>query len=43
MEVHDLFKILKQINDNAYKIEFYEDYTITATFNIADLSPHHED
>ncbi|GJR77448.1 hypothetical protein Tco_0089813 [Tanacetum coccineum] len=34
------FRVLKQINDNAYKIELPGHYNILATFNVADLSPY---
>ena len=34
------FRILEKINDNAYKIELPgDDYAVSATFNVADLSP----
>ncbi|GJY38126.1 RNA-directed DNA polymerase [Tanacetum coccineum] len=32
------FRVLKKINDNAYKIELLGHYNIFATFNVADLS-----
>ncbi|GJZ26098.1 RNA-directed DNA polymerase [Tanacetum coccineum] len=38
-----LFRVLKKINDNAYKIELPGHYNISATFNVADLSPYKED
>lgn len=34
------FKILKKIGDNAYKVELPGDYGVSATFNVADLSPY---
>ncbi|GJZ58121.1 reverse transcriptase domain-containing protein, partial [Tanacetum coccineum] len=37
------FRILKKINDNAYKIELSGHYNISATFNVADLSPYKGD
>ncbi|GJX83545.1 RNA-directed DNA polymerase [Tanacetum coccineum] len=37
------FRVLKKINDNAYKIELPGHYNVSATFNIADLSPYKED
>lgn len=39
----DLFKILEHINDNAYKIELLGDCGLSAAFNVADISPYHED
>lgn len=32
------FRVLKKINDNAYKIELSSHYNVSATFNVADLS-----
>nr|GEU55622.1 RNA-directed DNA polymerase [Tanacetum cinerariifolium] len=37
------FRVLKKIDDNAYKIEILGHYNISATFNIADLSPYKGD
>ncbi|GKA18254.1 hypothetical protein Tco_0698091 [Tanacetum coccineum] len=37
------FRVLKKINDNAYKIEFPGHYNVSATFNVADLSPYKGD
>ena len=34
-----LFKILKRINDNAYKLDLPGEHTVSATFNVTDLSP----
>ncbi|GJR20752.1 RNA-directed DNA polymerase [Tanacetum coccineum] len=34
------FRVLKKINDNAYKIELHGHYNVSATFNVADLSPY---
>ncbi|GJR40630.1 putative CCCH-type zinc finger family protein [Tanacetum coccineum] len=34
------FRVLKRINDNAYKIELPGEYNASATFNVADLSPY---
>lgn len=33
------FQVIETINDNAYKIDFPSEYNISATFNVADLSP----
>lgn len=38
-----LFKVVKKINDNAYKVELPGDYGVSATFNVSDLSPYQED
>ncbi|GJW02979.1 RNA-directed DNA polymerase [Tanacetum coccineum] len=37
------FCVLKKINDNAYKIEQPDHYNVSATLNVADLSPYKED
>ena len=37
------FEILERINDNAYRIELQGEYEVSATFNVADLSPFLED
>ena len=34
------FKVLERINNNAYKLELPRDYGVSATFNVADLSPY---
>ena len=33
------FKVLKRVNDNAYRLELPEGYDVHATFNVADLIP----
>jgi len=37
------FEVLERINDNAYKIDLPGDYGVSASFNVADLSPYLED
>jgi len=37
------FEVLERVNENAYKVNLPEDYGFSATFNMADLSPYHED
>ena len=33
------FQILEKINDNAYKVDLPGEFKVSATFNVADLSP----
>ena len=33
------FKVLKRVNDNAYRLQLPEGYDMHATFNVADLIP----
>ena len=33
------FQILEKLNDNAYKLDLPGEYNVSATFNVADLSP----
>nr|GFC01683.1 reverse transcriptase [Tanacetum cinerariifolium] len=37
------FRVLKRINDNAYKIELPGPYNVSVTFNVANLSPYEGD
>ena len=37
------FRVLEIVGGNAYKIELSEDYGVSPTFNMADLSPYHFD
>jgi len=37
------FEVLERINDNAYKVNLPGEYGVSATFNVADLSPYLED
>ena len=32
------FQVLNRINDNAYKLELLDEYNVSATFNVTDLS-----
>ena len=34
------FEVLERIHDNAYRIDLPGDYGVSATFNVADLSPY---
>ena len=35
--------MVSKINDNAYKLDLQGKYNVSATFNVADLSPFHAD
>ena len=37
------FRIVKRINDNAYKVDLRGKYNVSATFNVADLSIYQDD
>ena len=37
------FKVLQRINNNAYRIDLPGDYGVSATFNVADLTPFYDD
>jgi len=37
------FEILERVNDNAYKVDLPGEYGVSATFNVANLSPYLED
>lgn len=36
------FRVIKKIKHNAYQIDLPGDYQISATFNVADLTPHYD-
>ena len=33
------FQVLARINDNAYKLDLTGEYSVSASFNVSDLSP----
>ena len=33
------FQVLERINDNAYKLDLLGEYSVSATFNVSNLSP----
>ena len=33
------FQVLERINDKAYRLDLPGEYTVSATFNVSDLSP----
>ena len=35
--------MLKRIGNNAYEIELSEDYGVSPTFNVTNLSPYHDE
>ena len=37
------FRVIKMVNDNTYKVDLPDEYNISATFNVKDLSPYLED
>lgn len=37
------FQILEKIGPNAYKVDISGEYGVSASFNVADLSPYYED
>jgi len=37
------FEILEKISPNAYKVYVLGEYVVSATFNVADLSPYYKD
>jgi len=37
------FEVLERVNDNTYKVNLPGEYGVSATFNVADLSPYLED
>ena len=34
------FDVLEKVNENAYKTDLLRNYDVSATFNVADLSPY---
>ena len=39
LRVDGPFQVIEKINDNAYKLDLPDEYTVSTTFNVADLSP----
>ena len=37
------FQVLERINNNAYKLDLPGEYTVSATFNVTELSPFDSD
>ena len=37
------FEILETVNDNVYRVNFLGDFGVSATLNLANLSPYLED
>jgi len=37
------FEILEKIGPNAYMVDLPGEYRVSTTFNVADLSPYHDD
>ena len=35
----DPFQVLERINDNAYKLDFPNEYNVSVSFNVTNLSP----
>ena len=42
-QVDGPLKLLEKVNNNAYKIDLPGDFEVSATFNVADLSPYYPD
>ena len=43
MYIDGPFEVLEKIGPNAYKIDLPGDYGVSATFNVADLSPYYDE
>ena len=37
------FKVVKKVNDSAYKVDLLGDYRVSCTFSVADLKAYYED